>query len=53
MTTQRRSPDDRRVGAHIALSRKEQADLAALAVRLGCSRSEAVRRGLELLEASL
>lgn len=53
MTTQRLSPDDRRVGVHVALAPNEHANLKALAARLGCSGSEVVRRGIALVAAQM
>ncbi len=48
--TDRLAAEHRRTGVHIALSPTEHAVLAAVAERLGCSRSETVRRALRLLE---
>lgn len=48
----RKPVSERRYGTSISLSEEESALLTALSIRFDCSRSEAVRRGLQLLDAS-
>ena len=48
----RKPAAERRYGVSISMSRVESDRLTELAARLGCSRADAVRRGLELLEQS-